>query len=246
MELYAAMVAHLDHEFQRLIDYLDNSGQLDNTYIIFLHDNGAQGGTFESRPPDDQRDNSLENLGQKGSWINVGAGWADAMSAMLRGNKAVQYEGGIRVPAFVWHRDMSSGGSIDDQLLTVMDVMPTVLDIASVDAPGAEFDGRNVLPMRGKSFVPALRGDSERVHVADEEIALSSGGRHVMFRGPWKLVGELDKDWELYNLEDDPGETTDLSSQMPGLRREMIASFERYRVERNYIDRQSSDEGHLP
>ena len=127
MELHAAMVAHLDYEFQRLVDYLDETGQLDNTYIIFMNDNGPQGGGFESRPPDDQRDNSLENLGRKGSWVNLGAGWADATSAPYSYSKAVQYEGGIRVPAFVWHSDIANKGTVDNQLLTVMDIMPTIL-----------------------------------------------------------------------------------------------------------------------
>lgn len=237
MELYAAMLAHLDHEFQRLVDYLDETGRLDNTYIIFMNDNGAQGGSFESRPPDDQRDNSLENLGKKGSWINVGAGWADAMSIAYRGNKAVQYEGGIRVPAFVWHRDIAGKGSVDDQLLTVMDVMPTILELAGTAVPQGTFDDREVLSMRGKSFSSALRGEAGRAHSADEDIALSSAGRNVMFRGPWKLVRELERDWELFNLDDDPGEHSNLSAQYPDLHQELIDAFGEFAAERNYIDR---------
>ncbi len=237
MELHAAMVAHLDHEIQRIIDYLEASGKLDNTYIIFVNDNGAQGGPFKSRPPDDKRDNSLANVGRKGSWINVGAGWADAMSVSFRGNKAVQYEGGIRVPAFVWHRDLADKGVVDSQLLTAMDIMPTFLDLAGADAPGRRFQGREVMPIRGRSMVPALTGSSNPVHPPDEDIALASAGRNVMFRGPWKLVRELGQDWELFDLDGDPSETADLSGELPELRKELIRVFGAYAAERNYIDR---------
>jgi arylsulfatase len=237
MELYAAMVEHLDIEFQRLVDYLQSSGELENTYIIFMNDNGAQGGPFESRPPDDQRDNSLENLGRKGSWINVGAGWADAMSIAYRGNKQVQYEGGIRVPAFIWHADVADKGIVDDQLLTVMDVMPTILDLAGTPQPDGTFDGRQVLPMRGKSFASVVGSDSRPAHRPEETIALASAGRNVMFRGPWKLIRELGRDWELYNLVDDPSETTDLAASRPELMRDLRAAFDRYAEERNYLDR---------
>ena len=240
MELYAAMAAHLDYELQRIVDYLEATGKLDNTYIIFMNDNGAQGGPFESRPPDDQRDNSLENLGRKGSWINVGAGWADAMSAGFRGNKAVQYEGGIRVPAFIWHQDAETRGKVDNQLLTVMDIMPTVLELAGTAAPGAMFDGRKVLPIRGKSFASALNIGAPPAHPADEDIALASAGRNVMFRGPWKLVRELEKGWELFNLDDDPSETTDLATQMPELTQDMVNAFAGFAAERNYLDRVSA------
>jgi len=237
MELHAAMVAHMDHEIQRLIDYLDATGDLDNTYIIFVNDNGAQGGPFESRPPDDQRDNSLENLGRKGSWINVGAGWADAMSISFRGNKAVQYEGGIRVPAFIWHPNVAGKGRVDNQLLTVMDIMPTILDLAGTEAPGDQFEGRGVLPIRGRSFSSVIDDRSALVHSPGEDIALASAGRNVMFRGPWKLVRELGREWELYNLDADPSESTDVSGQEPELKQSMIAAFGEFAKDRNYLDR---------
>jgi arylsulfatase len=216
MELHAAMVAHLDYEFQRLIGYLDETGQLDNTYIIFMNDNGPQGGGFESRPPDDQRDNSLENLGK------------NATSAPYSYSKAVQYEGGIRVPAFVWHSDITNKGTVNNQLLTVMDIMPTILGLAGTEHPAPSFEGREVLPMRGRSFGSIIEGSDERIHPLDEDIALASAGRNVMFRGPWKIVKEL---------HNDPGERNDLSSSMPDLREEMIRSFDVQAEERNYLDR---------
>ena len=91
--------------------------------------------------------------------------------------------------------------------------------------------------MRGRSFGPIIEGSDERVHPLDEDIALASAGRNVMFRGPWKIVKELRKDWELYNLDSDPGERNDLSASMPDLREEMIRSFEVQAEERNYLDR---------
>ena len=60
--------------------------------------------------------------------------------------------------------------------------------------------------MRGRSFGSIIEGRDELVHPLNEDIALASAGRNVMFRGPWKIVKELHKDWELYNLDNDPGE----------------------------------------
>ena len=132
---------------------------------------------------------------------------------------------------------MATNQRIERQLLTVMDVMPTILDLADIAPPGERFKDRDVLPMRGKSFAPLLTDQGYTVHEADEEIALASIGRNVMFRGPWKIVREPGQQWELFNLEDDPSESTDLSSRQPELKAELVAAFERYAEERNYIDR---------
>ena len=159
------------------------------------------------------------------------------MSVAYRGNKAVQYEGGIRVPAFLWHKSIEGGGRVDDQLLTVMDIMPTILDLTGTVAPGARFEGREVMPIRGRSFAAVANDAGAVVHPDDEDIALASAGRNVMFRGPFKLVRELERDWELFNLVADPSETKDLSSAMPDLRQDMISAFEAFALERNYLDR---------
>lgn len=241
MEVHAAMVEHLDSEVGRIVEYLEKKGELDNTWIIYLNDNGPQGGAlsprYQGKLTRRTRDNRLENIGKAWSWTNIGQGWADAISAPYRGSKASQYEGGIRVPAFVWHSQTSRSGDRDDQLLTAMDVMPTVLDLANVNAPDGSFAGRDVLSMRGKSFAPIFKSGEISVHSADEPIVLDSAGRSVVMKGNWKIVRDLIGDWELYHTAADPGEKNDLSATHVEKLAELVADFDQQARTSNYIRR---------
>lgn len=246
MEVYAAMVEHLDLETARLIDYLDEADELDNTWILYMNDNGPQGGGFRARSTGtlnrQNRDDSLDNIGKAWSWTNIGKGWADAISAPYRDSKASHYEGGIRVPAFAWHRDVGRGGEVDLQLLTAMDIMPTVLELAGANAPEGTFAGREVHPMRGKSFVPVLSDEGAVVHPDTEAIALDSAGRSVVMKGDWKAVRELYGDWGLFNMTRDPGETRDVAASEPGKLAELVADFEKQARESNFIRRRQNQE----
>lgn len=242
MEIYAAMAAHLDEDIGRLLSEMENRGQLDNTWIIFMNDNGPQGQLIPRQLPNidmSQFVNDIENAGQPDSWLNIGNGWADAISAPYKGMKGSQYEGGIRVPAFAWHREHAAGGRVDGQYLTVMDIMPTVLDLAEVSPPDREFAGREVLPMRGKSMASLLLGDDAPIHGPRDAIALDSAGRRMMVQGSWKIVQHYDNPWELYHLEDDPGEQRDLAAQESERLAQMLKQFEQFAVDRNYIGIQS-------
>ena len=238
MEIYAAMSAHLDESIGQILAYMDANGMLENTWVIYMNDNGPQGGDITARMvrgvSEDYFDNSYANLGSATSWASVGQGWADATNSPFRNTKATQFEGGIRVAAFAWHKDIASPGRIDNQFLTVMDIMPTVLDLAGLDIPTGAFDGREILSIRGKSMVPMLTG--ERVHSADEAIALDSAGNHMMVKGDWKIVKPPRRDWLLFNISDDPRESRDLATSMPEQLATLVAEFNRFAIERNYIE----------
>ena len=241
MEIYAAMTTHLDFEVGRLLDKLRDIGKLDNTLIIFINDNGAQGGPIFQVPQSISTgnvvDNSLENLGAGNSWAHLGQGWAEAANAPFRGGKGSVYEGGVRVAAFVYWGEANHAESINRQYLNNMDVMPTFLELAGISHPAPRFDNRDVLPMRGKSFAGILRGNNSTIHEADEAIALSSTGRHFMFRGNLKLLKEVGSDWELYDLATDPYERHDLSGAQPELLQELLAEFEVQAARSNILDR---------
>jgi arylsulfatase len=240
MEIYAAMVAHLDEEIGRILETLEQQDKMDNTWIIFMNDNGPQGGALLARMiggrDTSPYNNSLANLGKPDSWASVGQGWADASSSPYRSTKGFPYEGGIRVPAFIWHGNAVTSGNIDNQFLTVMDIMPTVLDIADIDAPQGNFKGRDILPIRGKSMVPLLSSDQGRVHMADEAIALDHSGHRMMVKGDWKIVQQARQGWQLFNMIEDPMESRDLSSQRPNLFADMMAEFNGFAATRNYIE----------
>lgn len=240
MEIYAAMTAHLDQEIGRLLDYMQAAGALDNTLILVINDNGAQGGRIFGGPRSyangNTFNNEFDNIGRSNSWANMGQGWADAVNAPFRDGKASVYEGGVRVAAFAnWFG--TSHRSTYTQYLNNMDVMPTLLDLARLPQPGPHFNGRDVLPIRGKSFAGVLRGDRSPIHAEDESIALSSAGRHFMQRGRWKILKELNADWELYDLVTDPYERKNLAAAQPEKLQDLIRDFNAHARINNILDR---------
>ena len=241
MEIYASMTEHLDLEVGRLLQHMEAVGALDNTLILFINDNGAQGGPVFGGPRSYAEgktfDNRPENIGAGNSWANMGQGWAEAATAPFRDGKASVYEGGLRVAAFAHWAGRDLTATINRQRLTNMDVMPTLLELAGLSHPAPEFDGRQVLPMRGRSFAGILRGDDGPVHPLDESIALSSAGRHFMYRGDWKLLKELNSEWELYNMARDPYERNNLADEEPELLQELLAEFEVQARRSNILDR---------
>ncbi len=226
MELYAAMVAHLDSEIGRLLNYLDDIGELENTYIIYHNDNGPQGGAiFDQRSNLARFDNSLENLGNPTSWVNVGQGWADAQSAPYREEKGSPFEGGIRVPAFIRPPQPVDNGRISNSLLTVMDVMPTIMELAGIQE--SNYPQQGLLPIRGKSFAALLNNTEQRVHAEDEAIALDHAGLSFMREGDWKILRKVGSDeWQLFNTGQDPRELNNLAASNPGKLADMVAKYD--------------------
>ncbi len=229
MELHAGMVENFDFHVGRVIRYLRDSGQFDNTIIVFSSDNGAD---VSFREVGSSVDNSYENLGRPGSYVSI-AGWGDALSAPFKWNKGSQVEGGIRVPAFVHHASIANKGGVNDEFLTAMDMMPTFLELAGAVHPGTMYREREIIPARGRSFVGLLHGDDTPIH--DES---SDGGWYssALFRGEWKLVRVTNPsrgtgEWELHNIVTDPSETTDVSGQHPELFAELIAEWTRIGTE---------------
>lgn len=226
MELYTAMVAHLDFELGRLLEYLEQSGQMENTYIIYHNDNGPEGSEiFDNRSQMARIDNSLENLGNRNSWVNVGQGWADAQSAPFREEKGSQFEGGIRVPAFILPPNSYETGRISSSFLTVMDVMPTMMELAGIEE--SSYPQRGQLPIRGKSFASLLENTETVVHAADEAIALDHAGLSFLMEGDWKIMRRVDADnWQLYNTAEDPNELEDLAQQNPQKLNDLVIKYQ--------------------
>jgi arylsulfatase A-like enzyme len=150
MEVYAAMVDRMDQNIGRVIDYLTETGELDNTMVIFMSDNGAEGAIVEAMPilggviaAEIERnwDNSLDNLGAPNSFIWYGPRWAQAATAPSRLYKAFTAEGGIRVVGFVTWPGFERQHQIGTAFTTVMDIAPTVLELAGVAHPGTDYQG---------------------------------------------------------------------------------------------------------
>lgn len=246
MEVYAAMVERLDWNVGRVIAHLKETGEFDNTFVLFLSDNGAEGALLEALPifgPDLQRfirdyyDNSLENVGRGNSYVWYGPRWAQAGTAPSRLYKAFTTEGGIRVVAFAHHAALDRRG-VGDAFATVMDVVPTVLELAGVEHPGTHWRGREIAAVKGRSLLPYLRNEADAVHDATHVTGWELFGRRAVRQGDWKAVfipapvgpGV----WQLYDLARDPGETQDLAEAEPARLQTLLAHWETY-VEENGV-----------
>ncbi|KAJ0300521.1 hypothetical protein COL5a_006794 [Colletotrichum fioriniae] len=217
MEVFAAMVDLIDENIGRVIDYLEVTGELDNTFVLFMSDNGAEGAALEAIPMmggettfagivQKYYDNSLDNIGDKTS--------------------------------FAWY---AKPDAITHRFTTVMDILPTILEMAQVQHPGTTFRGRQVVVPRGKSWVdhltspdytaPGSTVHGEDVHVHGWELF----GLRAIREGKWKAVW-LNKprgkdDWELYDVEKDPAEMNDVSDKEPQVMRRLVDHWERYYAE---------------
>ncbi|MFI8643360.1 sulfatase-like hydrolase/transferase [Pseudomonas iridis] len=155
MEIYAAMVDNLDHNIGRLIKYLRESGQYDNTLIVFMSDNGAATENHaQFYPPGANTDNRLANLGQPSSQIDYGLRWAEVSAAPFHLFKGTTAEGGISVPANVQLPRTLRRQGVERGVARVDELAPTFLELAGTSLPSEA--GRH--PITGKSILPMLTG----------------------------------------------------------------------------------------
>ncbi len=245
MEIYAAMVSDVDHYLGELLDYLREAGQLDETLIFVLSDNGPEGHVIDQGYPVISEwvqaccDNRMDNMGAADSYLWYGPNWAQAGNTPRRMFKGFTAQGGLTAPALVWYPKAIPTGRVDE-IISVMDVMPTLLDAAGTNHPGTRFRGRDTLPMQGRSLLPLLTGQVDRVGSSDYWIGWELFGKRAIRQGDWKLVylpahesrivpdGVQTDTWQLYNLRDDPSELRDLSEQHPERLSALLELWERY------------------
>jgi len=253
MEIYAAMVDDLDGYVGEVIDYLKSIDEFDNTFIVFMSDNGAEGHHLDLSIPvmgewaEACCDNSYENMGRKNTYLWYGPNWARAGVGPWRLFKGFTAEGGIRSPTFIHYPELK-GGSGNGNVQTVMDIMPTILDLAGLEHPGTQYEGREVLPMAGASMMPMLRGETESTHAKDHVFGWELFGKTALRQGDWKIIQvpteglwsrhkplEEAYPWQLYNIADDPGETNDLAAHNPEKLNEMVALWGQYEADYGVI-----------
>lgn len=246
MEVYAAMVEYLDMSIGRLVDYLKNEGLYDNTLIVFMSDNGANGVMATTYPGNGDGvylggfDNSLENRGLPNSFVEMGPGWAQASSSPFRLFKSFASEGGIRAPLLVkTPKNNPNPGQWNKSFFHVTDLMPTILELANASYPN-EHNGKSVRQPIGKSMLPVLTGSAQEIHSSEEGMGWELFERKAYIQGKWKILrlpapfgpGE----WQLYDREADPGETTDLSSEYPEIKEALIQKWEDYAQKNDVFD----------
>ena len=255
MEIYAAMVDDVDVYIGRMLDHLKEIGEYENTVIFFMSDNGPEGHVMEHSFPeaaawaDECCDNSYENIGNADSYVWLGPNWARAGNTPLRMFKGYTSQGGVRAPAFFHYPHAVQTAVMNDSIITVKDVMPTLLELAGIEHPGAgTFLGREVQAMQGRSVVPVLTGVRNSIREPGDFMGWELFGKQAIRQGDWKILyipSIPSRDvrlpvlkpgqWQLYNLAEDPAEMNDLADTNPEKLRELLALWEQYTTENNFI-----------
>ncbi|HET6536846.1 MAG TPA: arylsulfatase [Sphingopyxis sp.] len=249
MEAFAAQLAHADHEFGRILDALEASGELENSIIVVTSDNGASAegslaGTFSEQYMANGRFATVaENLAHLDEWGRAGTyplypmGWAAAGDTPFRYYKQTAYEGGTRVPLIIsWPQGISARGQIRQQYAHISDVMPTLLEAAQIK-PAAIVNGLPQQRISGTSlaysFDDAKAADAKKVQYYEMY------GNRAIWADGWKAVvphrlktwdfskqPAINNDgWQLFNLRRDVNETRDLAAEYPEKLAELQRAF---------------------
>ncbi|QTN31614.1 sulfatase-like hydrolase/transferase [Akkermansiaceae bacterium] len=259
MEVYAAMVDSMDQGIGRIVESLQATGQLDNTLILYLQDNGgcaeANGRKTPKRPlPDDivpmgkdelqtmmvpqrsrdgrpVRTGPGEMPGPADTYIAYGRNWASVSNTPFREYKSSNHEGGIATPLIAhWPKGIAARNELRHEPGHLVDLMATCIELSGQEYP-ARFADHDILPMEGRSLAGGFAADRTEERV----LLFEHFGKAAIRKGPWKLVraGET-RPWELYAIEDDRSELNDLSKTHPEKVRELADLWEK-EAERTFI-----------
>jgi arylsulfatase len=239
MAVYAAMVDVMDQNIGRVISDLRTSGELDNTLILFLSDNGAcaewdpWGFDVRSGPDNTLHQGAaLDLMGQPGTYHSYGSGWANACATPFRLYKHYNHEGGITTPFIAhWPKGITRRGAIEHQSSHLIDILPTCRDVGRAKYPDGDFSNA-IQPAEGASLVQAFQG----APLAPRALYWEHEGNRAMRKGDWKItaVGP-DGPWELYNMQRDRTEMRDLASSNPIRVASMAATWDAWARSTNAV-----------
>ena len=223
MEVYAAQIDRMDQGIGRILEALEETGQLDNTLIMFLADNGGCAEELgdwklpaEIAPPttrdgrDIQRGNDPSIMpGPETTYQSYGIPWANVSNTPFRLYKHWVHEGGIATPFIVhWPDRVTDKGAFREQPGQLTDVMATCLDVAGAEYPET-YNGNDIVPLEGTSLTPIFDNEDNR----KEYLIWEHEGNGAVRKGKWKLVKRYPGDWELYDIEADRSELNDLADE---------------------------------
>lgn len=190
---------------------------------MFLSDNGGDGNGYPV-PPTGHLDNRLANYGRQGSFLYRSVGWGEAGSAPFRQFKGFTAEGGIASPTLIKLPKQQGAGRTVHALGSVLDLAPTILELAgATEAATAGPAPEAIAPLEGRSLLPLLRGEAATAHAEDAVFAGEVYNHRYVRRGPWKITradaapfaagATGSTDWQLFNVEQDRGETQVLAAR---------------------------------
>ncbi len=219
MACYAAMIDCMDQGIGRIVKALKDTGQLDNTLILFLSDNGGcdEWGTYGFGWENLQKTGKIG--GVKESSTSYGPAWANPSNTPFRLYKLHVHEGGISTPLIAhWPNYIKEKGAMRNDIGHIIDIMPTALDASNGTYPET-YNGNVIQPMEGVSLLPAF---SSKPLARKDAIYWEHIGNHAIRDGKWKLVARGENGaWELYDMEADRTEHNDLAEKHPDIVRKL-------------------------
>ncbi|MFD5549836.1 arylsulfatase [Streptomyces goshikiensis] len=241
-EVYAGFLSHCDDQIGRIVDYLEDIGQLDNTIFVVVSDNGASGeggpngsvneNKFFNNVADDLAENlaMLDKLGGVETYGHYPNGWAMAFNTPFKMWKRYSFNGGTCDPCVIsWPAGIAARGEVRDQYHHAVDIVPTVLDCLGLELP-ATVKGYPQTPLQGLSMRYSF--DSASLPSAKTTQFYSMLGTRGIWHQGWKAVtthpaisgwSDFHKDtWELYHTDTDRAELTDLAGQEPERLQQLI------------------------
>ena len=250
MEVYAAMVDSMDQGIGKLVAQLEANGQLENTLILFLQDNGGCAEAYGRKPlkrvpegvvpmgKDELQTSMIPSRSREGlpvltgpdvmpgaseSYIAYGQGWANVSNTPFRHYKSNNHEGGIATPLVAhWPKGITAHNELRHRIGHLIDIMPTCVELAGAEYPKSA-EGRDILPMEGASLVASFAADEQ----PDRTLMWEHFGSRAIRQGKWKLVSLPNRPWELYDMNADRSEMHDLSGKEPAKAAELAELWEK-------------------
>jgi arylsulfatase len=252
MEVYAAMIDSMDQGIGRIVKSLEETGQLENTLILFLQDNGGCSEAMGRRPRKDAVEgvkpmgkDELQTAmiparsraghpvltgpeampGPSETYIGYGRNWANVSNTPFREYKSQNHEGGIATPLIAhWPKGIEARNELRQRPGHLIDIMATCVELSGAKYPD-EFGGQKIQPLEGQSLVASFSKDED----PDRVLLFEHYGRAAIRKGKWKLVrlGHRSR-WELYDIEADRSEMHDLAKEKPELAKELADLWEEH------------------
>jgi arylsulfatase/uncharacterized sulfatase len=240
MAVYAGMVTAMDYHVGRLINYLEEEGELDNTIFIVTSDNGPEYSALTPGNIDTMGyTHNYEDLGEIGSTNYIGKNFANAAASPLSFFKFYAGEGGLRVPLIIAGPGIDKQADFNNAFAYVTDITPTILSMTGVEEPEGRFGGREIESITGKDLSPILDGTSDHIYQSDDYVGYEVAGNVALFNNNYKLVmnrGPLgDSEYYLFDIVNDPGETKDLKAENPAQFQHMLNLYQRYAEENGVL-----------
>jgi len=244
-EVFAGFSEYTDHEIGRIVDFLEQTGQLDNTLILYCADNGSSGegspngsvneNKFFNGYPDDLADNlaHIEDLGSPETYNHYPTGWAVAFSTPFKMFKRYSYAGGTADPLVIhWPAGMTARGEVRQQYHHATDIVPTILDCCGIEFP-ATLNGHDQVPLPGTSMRYSFDDADAPTQKERQYYAMlgtrgiwQNGWKAVTVHGPTSGLGHFEDDaWELYHVDTDRSEAHNLATDEPKKLQQLVETW---------------------